>query len=164
MRPVKSERLKKLETELKDLKDWLKLGLVPNRDIPKHKEEIGLVETKIDDEKARLQLLKETGTDDLPPVKRTPSKTSYTDLPTLPDIEESGGRGFTAAAADTELADEPEETRDHGTVSSATKDEDTVGAFDETDDNTDKDSFFDEGKRWERLGQERYLDPDADEW
>ena len=40
MRHVKSERLKKLESELNDLEQWLKLGLVPKKDIEKHKEEI----------------------------------------------------------------------------------------------------------------------------
>ena len=37
---IKSERLKKFETELTDLEQWLKLGLVPKKDIEKHKEEI----------------------------------------------------------------------------------------------------------------------------
>ena len=33
---LKSERLKKLEKELADLEHWLRLGLVPKKDIPKH--------------------------------------------------------------------------------------------------------------------------------
>ena len=37
---MKSERLKKFETELNDLEQWLKLGLVPKKDIEKHREEI----------------------------------------------------------------------------------------------------------------------------
>ena len=37
---LKSERLKKLETELEDLQKWLNLGLVPKKDTEKHKEEI----------------------------------------------------------------------------------------------------------------------------
>lgn len=40
MKHVKSERLKKLESELQDLEQWLKLGLVPKKDVTKHKEEI----------------------------------------------------------------------------------------------------------------------------
>ena len=36
----KSERLKKLETELEDLEQWMRLSLVPKKDIEKHKEEI----------------------------------------------------------------------------------------------------------------------------
>src|SRR5215470_3897682 len=57
MRHIKSERLKKLETELQDLEQWLKLGLVPKKDIEKHKEEIKAVQTKIEEEKERLQFL-----------------------------------------------------------------------------------------------------------
>ena len=33
---LKSERLRKLEKELEDLKQWLRLGLVPKKDIDKH--------------------------------------------------------------------------------------------------------------------------------
>ena len=35
---IKSERLKKLEVELEDLEQWLKLGLVPKKDIEKHRD------------------------------------------------------------------------------------------------------------------------------
>ena len=61
MKHVKSERLKKLETELTDLEQWLKLGLVPKKDIDKHREEIVGVRNKIEEEKERLQFLKESG-------------------------------------------------------------------------------------------------------
>ncbi len=55
MRHVKSERLKKLENELQDLEQWLKLGLVPKKDIEKHKEEIRAIQAKVEEEKERLQ-------------------------------------------------------------------------------------------------------------
>ena len=61
MRHVKSERLKKFESELTDLEQWLKLGLVPKKDIEKHKEEINSIKAKIEEEKERLQFLKENG-------------------------------------------------------------------------------------------------------
>ena len=51
MKHFKSERLKKLETELHDLEQWLKLGLVPKKDIEKHKGEIGVIQSKIEEEK-----------------------------------------------------------------------------------------------------------------
>ena len=35
---MKSERLKKLEKEIKELKKWLNLDLVPKKDIDKHKK------------------------------------------------------------------------------------------------------------------------------
>ena len=37
---MKSERLKKFENELNDLEQWLNLGLVPKKDLDKHKTEI----------------------------------------------------------------------------------------------------------------------------
>ena len=58
---IKSERLKKLESELFDLDQWLKLGLVPKKDQEKHKEEIQALREKIDEEKERLRFLKENG-------------------------------------------------------------------------------------------------------
>lgn len=61
MRAIKSERLKKLEIELQDLEQWLKLGLVPKKDIEKHKEEILAVKSKIEEEKERLHFLRESG-------------------------------------------------------------------------------------------------------
>ena len=51
---MKSERLKKLENELKDLEKWLDLGLVPNKDIEKHKMEIEAIRSRIEEEKQRL--------------------------------------------------------------------------------------------------------------
>jgi cell division FtsZ-interacting protein ZapD len=58
---MKSERLKKLEIEYKDLEQWLQLGLVPKKDVEKHKEEMKAIEAKISEEKERLQFLKESG-------------------------------------------------------------------------------------------------------
>jgi len=56
---VRSDRLKKLEAELEDLKNWLKLGLVPKSDQSKHKKEMGSIELKIEDEKEKIRFLKE---------------------------------------------------------------------------------------------------------
>ena len=47
---LKSERLKKLEAELADLKQWMKLGLVPKKELEGHKEEIRLTEAKLEEE------------------------------------------------------------------------------------------------------------------
>ena len=41
---VKSERLKKLENELQDLQQWLKLGLVPKKDLEKHRTVFKIVD------------------------------------------------------------------------------------------------------------------------
>ncbi len=55
---LKSERLKKLENELQDLQQWLTLGLVPKKDMEKHKEEMLVLEKKIKEERERLRFLK----------------------------------------------------------------------------------------------------------
>ena len=52
---IKSERLKKLETELQDLEQWLKLGLVPKKDMEKHREEMRALQEKIGEEKERIR-------------------------------------------------------------------------------------------------------------
>ena len=83
---MKSERLKKFEAELKDLKKWLELGLVPKKEVDKHSKEIKALETKIQEEKNRLKFLKETGdTEEYVAPKRTASKV-YAEPQTLPDM------------------------------------------------------------------------------
>jgi hypothetical protein len=57
---MSDERLKKLEADLKDLEQWLNLGLVPKKDLEKHKEELRLLEEKIRIERERLRKMKET--------------------------------------------------------------------------------------------------------
>lgn len=47
---MKSEWLKKLEHELKDLEKWLQLSLVPKKDLEKHKLEIAAIKAKIEEE------------------------------------------------------------------------------------------------------------------
>ncbi len=61
MKHVKSERLKKLESELGDLDQWLKLGLVPKKDIDNNKEEMDLLKGKMEEEKELLKFQKKTG-------------------------------------------------------------------------------------------------------
>ena len=108
MKHIKSERLKKLETELNDLEQWLKLGLVPKKDIEKHKEEIQAVRNKIEEEKERLQFLKESGeAEEYVTPKHPTTRTAYTEMPTIPDIDiaETAGVGDTGFDMDTENAD-----------------------------------------------------------
>ena len=49
---IKSERLKKLESEFHDLEQWLKLGLVPKKDlntyIVEHSHLLFACQTKLD--------------------------------------------------------------------------------------------------------------------
>lgn len=164
MRHVKSERLKKLETELNDLEQWLKLGLVPKKDVEKHKEEIRGVQHKIEEEKERLQFLKEHGEGEeyVTPKRNAQSRAGYTEMPTIPDIdagETAGGFGETGFEMETDVI---------GAENSAYEDEDEDHTEaertgeDEDEEKSDEDeSFFSDRNRWRRGG---IPDPDADEW
>lgn len=155
MKHVKSERLKKLEGELHDLQEWLKLDLVPKKDIKKHKEEIVAIQGKIEEEKERLQFLKESGeAEEYVTPKRSQTRTAFTEMPTIPDIDMQdtavgvNESGFEGDAENTEfessIIEEREESGEGSTVADG-----------------DEESFFSDRNRWRRGG---IIDPDADEW
>jgi len=154
---IKSERLKKLETELEDLEQWMNLGLVPKKDIDKHKEEIRSLKTKIGEEKERLRFMKESGDmDEYVTPKKSPSRQAYAEPHTLPDMEM--GDNMTDAGLDMET-----ESYDMETIS----DDETEagGGGGEGEESTvveedDEDPFSDRN-RWKRGILE---DPDADNW
>lgn len=159
MRHIKSERLKKLEVELHDLEQWLKLGLVPKKDVEKHKEEIQGVLAKIEEEKERLQFLKESGEiEEYTTPKRATARTGYTEMPTIPDIdigETAGGMSDTGFDMESDAADVESsviEEREEGA-------EETQAAEEEEEE--EEESFFSDRNRWRRGG---IIDPDADEW
>lgn len=159
MRHVKSERLKKLETELNDLQQWLKLGLVPKKDIDKHQEEIRAVDQKIQEEKERLQFLKESGDmDELVVPKRTPPRAGYTEMPTIPDMDISE----TNSHAQESAFDVESEANDSGSTvieeKAGTEDE---AAADDDGEDKEEESYFSDKNRWRRGG---IVDPEADEW
>lgn len=134
---MKSEKLKKLESELKDLKQWLNLGLVPKKEITKHKAEIKAIENKIKEEEARLKFLKESGEgEEYVAPKRPAGKQVYSEPQTLPDMDIGGEQ---------ETAMEPETFDMETTIkeSTAYREEDTVIGDLEEDPFSDK-------KRWER--------------
>lgn len=84
----KSDRLKKLEVELRDLEQWLKLGLVPKKEIAKHEREIEAIRQKIRDEEEKIQFLKESGdVEEYSAPRRPAGRTQYSEGPTLPDID-----------------------------------------------------------------------------
>ncbi len=158
MKHVKSERLKKLETELNDLEQWLKLGLVPKKDVEKHKEEIVAVREKIEEEKERLQFLKESGeSEEYVPPKRVPARTGYNEMPTIPDIDigETMGGGDTSFEMETDNidADNTAEEREEG----AGEEE----AAEKEEEEEEDESYFSDRNRWRRGG---IVDPDANDW
>ncbi len=159
MKHYKSERLKKLEVELNDLEQWLKLGLVPKRDLDKHKEEIRSITGKIEEEKERLQFLRESGeAEEYITPKRAPTRGAYTEMPTLPDIDmaETHGGNYQESNYDAET--------DHGegeTTLGDTKEEDGEDE-EEAAGEEDEESYFSDKNRWRRGGN--IVDPDANEW
>lgn len=154
MRHIKSERLKKLESELTDLEQWLRLGLVPKKDIEKHKEEIIGIKTKIEEEKERLQFLKESGeVEEYVTPKRQITRAGYTEMPTIPDIDMTDTAGG--------VSESSFEMESSTIESETTTNEDTEEEATESNEEEEEDSYFSDRNRWRRGG---IVDPDADEW
>lgn len=167
MKHIKSERLKKLETELNDLEQWLKLGLVPKKDVEKHKEEIQAVKAKIEEEKERLHFLKESGeAEEYVTPKRGSARNAYTDMPTIPDVDMAEtGAGVSESNFDVESESDAVEADSSSHTESddeETKEDAGEGGEDKEDEKEeDEESYFSDRNRWKRGG---IKDPDADEW
>ncbi len=157
---IKSERLKKLETELEDLEQWMSLGLVPKKDMEKHKEEIRSLRTKIDEEKERLRFMKESGElEEYVTPKRSAARQAYAEPHTLPDMDmgdnmTDAGLDMETEAYDMETIAE-DETEGGGGGSTTEEGESTL-----VEEEEDEDPFSDRN-RWKRGILE---DPDADNW
>jgi hypothetical protein len=158
MKHIKSERLKKLESELNDLEQWLKLGLVPKKDVDKHKEEIQAVRGKIEEEKERLQFLKESGeAEEYITPKRAAARAGYNEMPTIPDIDigETIGGNETGFDMETDAVEIDNTIEERGE-----EDEDETVEHEEEEEGEDE-SYFSDRNRWRRGG---IIDPDANDW
>lgn len=154
---MKSERLKKLESELEDLEQWMSLGLVPKKDVEKHKEEIRTLKSKIVEEKDRLRFLKESGElEEYVTPKRAAARQAYAEPHTLPDME-MGGENMTDAGLDmeTEAYDMETVTEEETEGSGGTEEETAV------EEEEDEEDPFSDRNRWKRGILE---DPDRDNW
>jgi hypothetical protein len=153
---MKSERLKKLESELNDLEQWMKLGLVPKKELERHQEEITNLKSRIEEEKERLQFLKESGDmEEYTAPRRSPAKTVYPETPSMSDVE-FGESTEAALEMDTESI-EVETTEEE-------REERTQGAVEEEveeEEEEDEEDPFSDRNRWRRGG---IIDPDATEW
>lgn len=149
---LKSERLKKMENELHDLEQWLKLGLVPKKDLDKHREEMKSLEKKIQEERERLRFLKESGEmEEYIPPKR-PARAAFQE-PSMPDME----------VADENMSDTGIEMETEAyEVETATGEETETGEEESAreEEVEDEDPFSDRN-RWRRGIQE---DPDSNSW
>lgn len=153
---ARSERLKKLEADLHDLEQWLKLGLVPKRDLTKHKAEIEVLKVKIEEERQRLQFIKDTGEmEEYVTPRKQPTRPAYSESPTLPEIE--------IAEEPTSLAEMASETENESFTESAeeerteTEGEEVEEAAEEEEEEEDP---FSARNRWKR----GMLHSDDDEW
>ncbi len=151
---MKSERLKKLESELQDLEQWLKLGLVPKKDLDKHKEEILSLQEKISEEKQRLRFLKESGeVEEFATPKRSQARPAFQEAHSMPDME-TADEGLTDAGLDMETESYEMETTS-GEEGGEEGEEEPQGVEEEEDDP------FSDRNRWKRGILE---DPDASDW
>ncbi len=151
----KSERLKKLEVELQDLEQWLKLGLVPKKDLDRHREEMNALKEKIGEEKERLRFLKESGeVEEFSAPKRPGGRQPVHEPQSLPDID-IAEEGFTDAGLEMETEPFDVESTASGEESEEV-DEEGGGAEEEEDEDP-----FSDRNRWRRGVLE---DPDANDW
>jgi hypothetical protein len=152
---IKSDRLKKLETELSDLEQWMKLGLVPKKELKRHSEEIENLKLKITEEKDRLQFLKESGeAEEYSAPRRGPTKAAYPEMPSISDIDIA--EETTEGSLDVETESMEYETTEE---ESTTTTEEVVD--DEAEEEVEEEDPFSDKNRWRRGG---ILDPDANEW
>ncbi len=151
---LKSERLRKLEKEHEDLKQWLSLGLVPKKDLDKHQKEIEILILKIADEKHRLQEVRESGdVEEYTTPKKPPSgRHSYQEPHTMPGIYGESS-GMTEAGLD--LESEVYEN------DSSTESEDGDGDENTIIEEVEEEDPFSDKNRWRRG---ILADPDSDSW
>lgn len=154
---MKSERLKKLESEMADLEQWLKLGLVPKKEVKRHIEEIDNLKSKIEEERERLQFLKESGEgEEYTAPRRNQAKAAYPEMPSISDIDI--GEETTESSIDLETESMDFETTEEETSTATNEEAVEEESEDETEDEEDP---FSDRNRWRRGG---ILDPDATEW
>lgn len=152
---IKSERLKKLETELQDLEQWLKLGLVPKKDLVRHKEEIVQLKEKVQEEKERLRMLKESGETEETALKRpSHNRSAHHEAHSLSDVDIGGDDNLTDAGLDMETESFDVDTT--GSGEEREEDEDLT----QVEEEEEEDPFSDRN-RWRRGVLE---DPDTNDW
>lgn len=157
---MKSERLKKFESELQDLEQWLKLGLVPKKDIEKHKEEIKALHERIEEEKERLRFLKESGEleEFTLPKRPTHGRQAFQEPHSMPDID-LGEEGMTDLGLDMET--ESYEVETTSSEETAEFDEEGGGASSAEEEEEEEEDPYSDRNRWRRGILE---DPDANDW
>jgi len=153
---MKSERLKKLENELRDLQKWHNLGLVPKKDIEKHKMEMEGLSAKIDEEKQRLIFLKENGdVEDFSLPKKSTQKQLY-EHQSMPEVNTNESNSeMTEASFEMETGSFE---ADHTTLF----DIEMAGEEKATSEYESEDDPYSDKNRWKRSME--ITDPESDNW
>lgn len=153
MSKIKSDKVKKLEAELGDLQNWLDLGLVPNKDLVKHKEEIAALQKRIEEERGKLTESKDGNEpEEYIAPKRTQAKQPFSESTNISDVD-----------VDNSSVEEDEEEEDSSSPSDGFITDDDDDEDEDEDDviDVDEDDPFSDRNRWRRGVLE---DPDADNW
>lgn len=139
-----------------DLEQWLKLGLVPKKDIQKHREEMHSLEQKIGEEKERLRFLKESGESEefALPKRPTHGRQAFQDPHSMADMDVVE-EGLTDIGLDVET-----ESFDFEATTAEEGEEGEEGQATSHTEEDDEDPFSDRN-RWRRGVLE---DPDANDW
>ncbi len=150
MAKTKSEKVKKLEAELADLEHWLNLGLVPKKDLEKHKSEIASLKRKIEEERGKLTETKEGAEpEEYIAPKRNVQNKPFSEGASIADVD-----------VEEDSADEEEEIgTDDNYISD--DDDDDSDTDEPTEADEDEDDPFSDRNRWRRGVLE---DPDSDNW
>ncbi len=153
---MKSERLRKLEIELQDLEQWLKLGLVPKKDMQKHRDEILNLQGKIEEERERLRFLKESGEGEEVGVPKRPAhaRQQFQEPHTMADVD-IVEEGLTDIGIDVES-----ESYDFESSNGEEAEDGEEEAATSVEEDDEGDPFSDRN-RWKRGILE---DPDAKDW
>jgi hypothetical protein len=152
---IKSERLKKFETELQDLEQWLRLGLVPKKDIENTKRKSSILHHRIEEEKERLKVLKESGEMEEFTLPKRPAhgRQAFQEPHSLPDID-LGEEGMTDLGLDMET-----DTYEVESSSDETGEVDDDTSY--TEEEEEEEDPYSDRSRWRRGILE---DPDANDW
>ena len=156
---MRNDKIKKMEVELRDLEEWLKLGLVPKKDEEKHKLEIAAVTKRISDEQAKLRALRDgEEMEEFVTPKRT-TRTAFTEQTTIAELDMETNmhyRNRTSISDDTSFSGDTE-TADMDTATSDGDDDSTSAEDDDVDP-------FSDTQRLRRGWDRDVIDPDSDDW
>lgn len=137
----KSERLRKLEAECQDLKQWLDLGLVPKKDLTVHEAEIKTLETKIEEEKERLKAIKDSGdTEEYIIPRRNNAKAGYQENALGSELEIESSNNLTDAGLESSTYESSSSFAPDGYETSD----------DQTDVTEEEEDPFSDKNRWKR--------------